>query len=378
MSTVGVLGLGRLGLAFAYTLAAAGHEVYGWDSDPARRELSVMPEEGLPELMARHRVTVTDPEVIAAACDAAFIVVPTPSKPDGMYDHRLVELAAVSLPPGGPLRTVVVVSTVSPGTCRMLEPTMTALGRDLVYAPMLVSLHTVVRDLRMASVWILGCSERAPAERVAAMLHQVSRRATPVICAHDTAELAKIAVNMRMMLDITYANQLQRMAWMRSEHGADVDQITTALHLAARRAPMLAGAGFGGPCLPRDGAAFLAAGGAYGEWVDEENRIHLGWIVDQLCGAGPVGPRTFAVLGTAYKEKGSYADESFGLKIRDELALWAAEVPAGEAEVVVIALPLAGQTLGPFRPGARVIDLWRTHPYLAAEDVVYVPVGGQL
>jgi UDPglucose 6-dehydrogenase len=373
VSTVGVVGLGRLGMPFAFTLAAAGHEVLAWDTDKDRRALAdhgvMETEAGLPELMRNHRVKIADLDELSGTCTVVFVVVATPSRDDGSYDPRQVEAVTTRLGDAEPYDVVAVVSTVSPGTCRRLSQSA---PRRLVYAPQLVSLHSVVADLQMAPVWILGSFADSPAQAVGAVLGPVSRRGVPARMSWESAELAKMAVNVQMAAGICYANQLQRMAWLHP--AADVDQIGAAVYLADRRAPLIAGAGFGGPCLPRDGAAFLAAGGAFGHYIDHENEVHLEWVVALATARAD---RTFAVLGLPYKEGGTYQDDSFGVRVMNRLVEAGLRmVPPAEAEVVVLALALVGEQLPALGSGTRVIDLWRRHSYLADRpELDYVAPG---
>src|SRR5512145_1856190 len=88
-----VIGLGKLGAPLAAILADRGHHVIGVDARPAVVALlndgrTPVQEPGLAELIERNRARLrasTDAAEAAAASEASFIVVPTPSTPSGGF-----------------------------------------------------------------------------------------------------------------------------------------------------------------------------------------------------------------------------------------------------------------------------------------------------
>ena len=91
-----VVGLGRLGAPLAVSLAAAGHNVVGVDiaSGPVaalNRGEAPVEEPGLQPLMLASRRMLSATQDLAEgvrAADVTFVIVPTPSEPNGAFSLR--------------------------------------------------------------------------------------------------------------------------------------------------------------------------------------------------------------------------------------------------------------------------------------------------
>jgi UDPglucose 6-dehydrogenase len=417
---IGCLGLGKLGLPFALTLAYFGeHDVFGWDTSADVRarvfDESENAHSGEPEvarLLNKLRLPfawsssngsfeIQDPPVMNAHCDVVFIVVPTPSLPSGRFDTAYVVEAIDSVAPkvegaGHPI--IGLVSTVSPGSCRRLQDDAVTWGfANLVYCPVMIALGSVVHDLRNAEVQILGDRHQSAKTRqrfvkgsvsasvqvgeVLRTIHYPACRES--IMSFESAELAKLATNMFGVLKVSYANQLGQIA---HEHDANIDDVigVLAAQSGIGKKWLTPGGGWGGPCWPRDVDAYQEVGGSLGAVAYALNEEHLNWVLDRCgiftgrSGYELLGKETFTVLGKPYKSGTTYRIESFGDHIAyrlDRFGVFEIDDPA-EADLIVIALPCTEKKIKP-KKGALVLDLWRTHPYLAdmQPDVEYVAFG---
>jgi nucleotide sugar dehydrogenase len=126
---VAIIGLGYVGAVTAACLAHLGRTVIGVDTDPHKASAvaegrSPISEPGLDDLLAeavaRGRLTTASVEEAVSASDVIMIAVGTPSAHSGALDlsavHRVVEQVASALPRDERFRTVVIRSTVLPGT----------------------------------------------------------------------------------------------------------------------------------------------------------------------------------------------------------------------------------------------------------------------
>jgi UDPglucose 6-dehydrogenase len=125
---ISVIGLGRLGAPMAAVFAEKGHHVIGVDVDAATIEAlnagrAPVQEPRLEEFITRNRDRLTatgNAEEAVAATDMTFIIVPTPSNPDGAFSLRYVLEAAQSigraLARKSGFHLVVLSSTVMPGS----------------------------------------------------------------------------------------------------------------------------------------------------------------------------------------------------------------------------------------------------------------------
>src|SRR5579864_4943017 len=93
-----IIGLGKLGAPMAAVMAHKGHTVVGVDINPAyvaaiEDGRAPVNEPGLAEMIRanRQRLRAThDCDDAILATDATFIMVPTPSDPDGTFSMRFV------------------------------------------------------------------------------------------------------------------------------------------------------------------------------------------------------------------------------------------------------------------------------------------------
>ena len=344
-TTLSVVGLGKLGLPLAVCVASRGFQVVGADADPRKVEAvaSGVPtifEPGLAKLLQTtgERFTSThDTEAAVAASDVTFIVVPTPSEPNGGFSLQYVVPACESI--GRALRTkegfhlVVLTSTVMPGSTEdavrstLEQASGKRCGQDfgLCYSPEFIALGSVIHDFLNPDFLLIGESDPRSGEILETVYKGVCQNKPPIArMSFINAELAKLAVNTFVTTKITFANMLAR--FCEQLPGADVDVVTSAIGLDSRIGRMyLKGAiGYGGPCFPRDNAALTALGHQIGapvllaEATDAANREEVVRLADLVTGklphSGAVG-----ILGLAYKPNTDVTEESQGLLLAQEL-----------------------------------------------------------
>lgn len=274
---IGFVGLGKLGLPVATTLAAHGHEVVGYDPhvegfphDPDAQE------EGWGRIleMAESRFRFG---TLAEACrsEVLFVAVQTPHEPEyegitPLPDFRLdfnysflagaIRDIATTCQHEKARPVVAVISTVLPGT--MEREVIPRLGHlELVYNPSFIAMGTVIDDFLEPEFVLLG-GPRAAVEKVRRVYANIGiDRFREVSIA--SAELTKVAYNTFIGLKLAFANTLGEIC---EKTGANVDQVTDSLKLADRRlisgAYLSAGMGDGGGCHPRDNIAL--------SWLAEE------------------------------------------------------------------------------------------------------------
>lgn len=344
---ISIVGLGKLGAPMAACLAAKGFEVIGVDVDPRkvdainRREAPVY-EPGLAELLTSHgerlRAT-TDLEAAVASSDATFVVVPTPSEPDGSFSLSFVLQACEGI--GRALRRksdwhlVVVTSTISPLSMdTAIQPCLEShsgkrCGEDfgLCYNPEFIALGSVIRDLLCPDFVLIGESDAKAGEVLASIYKRVCENDPPVARMNFVnAELTKLAVNTYVTTKISFANMLARIC--EKLPGADVDVVTLALGLDSRigRKYLKGAISYGGPCFPRDNRALASLANRVGipadlpEATDRFNRWQLGWLADTVAALSPQGA-TIGVLGLSYKPGTDVVEESPGAWLAGQLAL---------------------------------------------------------
>jgi UDPglucose 6-dehydrogenase len=344
--SISVIGLGKLGAPMAAALAARGLQVTCVDADTAKVEAL---RQGRPPVFeprlaetiaaAQGRLTVTQGiEEAVNDSEITFIVVATPTEPDGSFSlcHVLPVCEAVGRALAGKreFHLVVLTSTVMPGSTggavrQALESTSrkrAGVDFGLCYNPEFIALGSVIHDFLNPDFLLIGESDK----RSGAILEQLYKRVCenrPAIARMNfvNAEIAKLSVNTYVTTKISFANMLARLC--EKVPGASVDVVTGAIGLDSRiGGKYLKGAiSYGGPCFPRDNVALLALAEQVGAPADlprathEFNRAQIrglaALVLQHLAPGEAVG-----ILGLTYKPHTDVTEEAAGLLLARELA----------------------------------------------------------
>lgn len=432
---VSVIGLGKLGAPLAACLAVKGLRVIGVDAD-ARKVDAVNQgrapvfEPGLEEMIRglECRLTATgniDEAVLAS--EITFIVVATPSEPNGGFSLRYVlpicEAIGRALRAKQDFHLVVLTSTVMPGSTG--GPVKSALeqasgkrvGPDfgLCYGPEFIALGSVIRDFLNPDFVLIGESDARSGALLEALYKEVCENNPSVArMSFVNAEITKLSVNTYVTAKISFANLLARICEKLPE--ANVDVVTAALGLDSRiGAKYLKGAiSYGGPCFPRDNLALAALAQQVGapadlaQATDHFNRWQVKWLADLVQRHSSEGGAA-GILGLTYKPNTDVIEEAVGLLLAEELVQRGVKVvaydPAGsrnsilalgnkvrlastaqqcieQADVVVLATPwqefreIPASQWSRHSPPLTVVDCWRVLKHLSSVDGVrYLSLG---
>jgi UDP-N-acetyl-D-glucosamine dehydrogenase len=358
VTTVGVIGLGYVGLPLAVAFADAGCEVVAIDVDPRRVQaieagdsyIEDVPSEQLRAVAGRIHASTNYADL--ATADAMLVCVPTPLTANREPD--LGPLIACSRALAEVLRSdqlVVLESTTYPGTTRervapLLEESGLQAGRDfhLAFSPERVDPGRTDFTLRSTPKVIGGltdaCAERA--EQVYGLVcDTLVRVSTP-----EAAELTKLLENIFRSVNIALVNEL---AMLTDRMGIDVWEVLDA---AATKPygfmPFSPGPGMGGHCLPVDpfylswrarefdmSTEFIELAGQ----VNQQMPYHCVALAQRaLNDAGlPVRGARIAVLGVSYKPGVGDVRESPALKILELLRVLGAELRYHDPHVPCLA-----------------------------------------
>jgi UDPglucose 6-dehydrogenase len=285
---VGWIGLGKLGLPCAVTLARhTGRNIVAYDTNTRVFDylegLTHYPhrEAGLDDYLGAPSMTTftmadSIADVVSGAAELVFVAVPTPHDPeyggeqpmpDEVRDFDYTALCEVIEDIGAAAAalnreiTVVVVSTVLPGTVRGELLPLVHPGVRVLYNPFFIAMGTTVHDFLNPEFVLIGHQNPDEAKPLVELYHEI--HSAPVrLMNYESAELTKVAYNTFISQKITFANTLMEIC---DGIGADVDDVTRALRLGHQRitgpAYLSAGMGDGGACHPRDNIAmaWLAA-----------------------------------------------------------------------------------------------------------------------
>jgi UDP-N-acetyl-D-glucosamine dehydrogenase len=346
-ATVGVIGLGYVGLPLAVAFAQEGCDVIAVDSD-TRKVAAIEAGESYVEDVSSELLSAVAERVHATSryadlkrADAVLICVPTPLSSNREPDlGPLVEAtrALAGVLQAGQL--VVLESTTYPGTTRervapLLEESGLAAGRDfhLAFSPERVDPGRTDFTMRNTPKVLGGltdaCAERAE-QLYGLVCDEVVRVSSP-----EAAELCKLLENIFRSVNIALVNEL---AMLTDRMGIDiwevVDAAATKPYGFMRFEP---GPGMGGHCLPVDpfylswrarefdmATEFIELAGK----VNQQMPYHCVAKAQRALndrGMSVKGARV-AVIGVSYKPGTSDVRESPALKIISLLRELGAEV----------------------------------------------------
>ena len=315
--TIGFAGLSHLGIVSSLAAAAKGFEVVGFDPDAALCEALIggeLPvfEPGLDDLLAAHRSRIrftADPSQLRA-CQLMVVSPDVPTDHANRSDLASIErIVAQVLAATAPSATVVILSQVPPGLTRRLAAGP-ASGRTLYYQVETLVFGRAVERALQPERFIVGCAapETALPAPYAAWLGSFG---CPIArMRYESAELAKIAINMFLASSVSTTNTLAELC---EAIGAEWDEIAPVLKLDRRIGPhayLSPGLGIAGGNLERD---LTTIGGLAREWgtdtavVDawlSNSRARREWPLRTLQTellSRTEGAPTIAVWGLAYK-----------------------------------------------------------------------------
>jgi UDPglucose 6-dehydrogenase len=310
---LGFVGMTHLGLVSGVCAAEKGFNLVCFDTDRARAsslargELPVS-EPGLPELLAKNkeRLLFTSDPAMLSGCDLVYVAPDVPTDDRGGSDLGPVDaMLEVALNATRGDAVVVVLSQVPPGFTRKRQRP----GRSLYYQVETLIFGRAVERALKPERYIVGCAD--PAQPLpAAYRGFLSAHGCPVLpMRFESAELAKISINMCLVASVSTANTLAEVC----EHiGADWSEIVPALRLDRRigqHAYLAPGLGIAGGNLERDLATICSFADEHGSdagvvraWI-ANSLYRRDWALRTLhCAVlSKLEDPVIAVLGLAYK-----------------------------------------------------------------------------
>jgi len=307
-------GMTHLGLLSAVAAAERGFDVICFDPDQARiaplqsGELPVVEPE-LPEARARNdkRLTFTADPADLARADVIYVAPDVPTDDSGASD--LGPISAMIVAVERAIRDdaiLVVLSQVSPGFTRSLARDK----RHLFYQVETLVFGRAFERAYRPERFMVGAADTAAALPPALETYLKAFDCPILVMRFESAELAKISINMFLVASVTTSNTLAELC---ERIGADWSEIAPALRLDARigkHAYLKPGLGIAGGNLERDLATVLRLGDAVGTEVglirafQANSRYRRDWALRKLHETVLAGARDpqLALLGLAYKE----------------------------------------------------------------------------
>ena len=349
-ATLGVVGLGYVGLPLAVEKAKAGFRVIGFDVQEAKVDMvnaghnyiGDVVNEDLEKIVASGSLRATTSFAEVASCDCVCIAVPTPLDSHQQPDISYVKASSESIVPHLHHDMLIVLeSTTYPGTTEELlkpifESTGLVCGKDfyLAFSPERVDPGNIIYKTKNTPKVVGGCTPKCT--DIAATMYELILEA-PIhrVSSPAVAEMEKILENTYRNVNIGLINEL---AILCERMGISIWEVIEA----AKSKPygfqaFYPGPGLGGHCIPLDPY--------YLSWKAREYGFHTSMIESSMMVNDQMpaycvrrmmeilnqhktvmNGATVLVLGVAYKQDIDDYRESPALKVIEELLKHGANV----------------------------------------------------
>src|SRR5687768_9157693 len=254
--TIGVVGVGWVGLVTAACFADLGHRVVAMDIDEAKVDALTrgdvpIHEPGLAELVrgSAERLTfTTSMDDVLAEARLLFVCVDTPPTYSGDADLSRVRAVVERLPAEGEF-ALVMKSTVPAGTGASIKRDVP--GIAYVSCPEFLKEGSAVEDFMHPDRVVIGANpgDECEADELAAAYEPLGGEIVRTDVA--SAEMIKLASNAFLATKISFINEIANVSEL---VGADVTEVARGMGLDERIGPsfLRAGIGYGGSCFPKD------------------------------------------------------------------------------------------------------------------------------
>lgn len=383
-TTVGILGLGYVGLPTALSLLNDGVAVVGVDTSVARLhairarqvDLIDMDHVRLATFVDSPAFTMTDDVAGLRAVDAMLICVPTPV--DGHLSPDLAALrsaCATAVSEAVLDQTIILTSTSYVGCTRefLVEPLIArgfTPGEDIfvAFSPERIDPGNEVYTQESVPR-VLGGVTPECTRHAAAIIGHVTKR-IHAVSSPEAAELTKLYENTFRAVNIALANE---MADVSVNLGVDIHEVIEAASTKPYGfTPFRPGTGVGGHCIPCDPHYLLwqlralHVSAPVIQQAMQSIDLRPGQIVDQTMAclsADEIGIRgaRILVLGVAYKPGVADVRESAAIKILAELRELGAIIEYSDRLVPVLNLGNGEIMRSTVDPGSRSYDAVIVH-----------------
>lgn len=359
-ATLGIIGLGYVGLPLAAAAARAGFNVVGFDVDLSKIEklakrqsyIDAVSDDAIGEFSNSGKFVATSEFSQLANCDAIAICVPTPltkhRDPDLSFVEATARIIAQHLRKG---QLVVLESTTYPGTTEevvkpILEGAGLKSGRDFYigYSPEREDPGNAGFETATIPKVVAGDGLIAT-KLVGALYMGIVQKVVPV-SSIKVAEVVKLTENIFRCVNIALVNELKIVY---AKMGIDIWEVIEAAKTKPfGYMPFYPGPGLGGHCIPIDPfyltwkAREFDCNTRFIELAGEINVSMPHYVIERLIEALdnrfgiPLSQAAILIVGVAYKKNVSDIRESPALKLIELLTTRVADLAYHDPFVVRI------------------------------------------
>ena len=325
--SVGIIGLGYVGLPTAIGFHDAGFNVWGVDVSQRSVDMILRGENPtgdpdvddiIPQPGTERWNISTDTGEAVPNCDVVLVTVPTPIthdlKPDLSYVAAAGRAVFEAIPKGS--NTIVVLeSTVYPGVTTetwlpIIEELGLVVGEDveIAYCPERFNPGDPAHGVRQVAR-VIGCPNPKVGEKLVDLYSELTSEDVRYVGKIEVAEAAKVIENVQRDINIALVNELARIF---PAMDVDVEDVLSAAATKWNFHRYTPGVGVGGHCIPVDPYYMIQRAADVGvpaglitaaRAVNRSMPSHVaGVVTDLMWSAGvPAGEAKVLLLGWSYK-----------------------------------------------------------------------------
>ena len=288
---VGFMGMGKLGLPCALAIEGKGHKVVGYDPSPDVKKILdtkklTYKEAGAQKYLDNSNIEIKSVKEVVEHSDIIFVPIQTPhgakfegstripdEREDFDYSYLIDGLTELDneLFQQKKEMTVVVISTVLPGTIRKYIKPLLSKYTKLCYNPFFIAMGTTIEDFLRPEIILFGVDDEEAAKK-AKKFYRTINHAPFYETTIENAELIKVTYNTFIGTKIAFVNSVMEMC----HHlpNTNVDEVMNALKMCNKRIIsdkyLSGGMGDGGGCHPRDNIAL--------SWLSDKLDMSFNWF----------------------------------------------------------------------------------------------------
>lgn len=294
-------------------------------------------------LASSNFTATTDLNSAISFSDSLYVVVATPSLPNGEYNHSQVDSLVENLKKLGKqnsTKQLVICCTTMPEYCDKIQQELADLNYQVSYNPEFIAQGTILRDQLKPDMVLIGESNKESGDIIQRHYEQMTA-SNPVFnrMSRTEAEICKISLNCFLTTKISFANMVGDIA---INSGVRPDPILSAISCDSRISPkyLKYGFGFGGPCFPRDNRALAIYAKEKGIDAkisvasDEFNKVHLDYQVQNFI-KDKNKTEEIVFDYVTYKPQSTMIVESQQLMFARDIAILGYNVIIKERQVVI-------------------------------------------
>jgi UDPglucose 6-dehydrogenase len=323
---IGFLGLGKLGLPVALAIESKGHQVIGTDINETtlrniRFKTLSYREEGAEELLKTSKLQLKPLDKIVEESDIIFVPIQTPhekkyegitrmpeERADFNYEFLINGIKELNeeIEKQGKDKTVIIISTVLPGTISKFIKPILGTHLKLCYNPFFIAMGTTIKDFLFSEMILFGVDDEGAAKQ-AQKFYKTINKAPFHKTTLENAELIKVIYNTFISTKIAMMNTV--METCHHLPNTDVDDVTEALSKCDNRIIskkyLYGGMGDGGGCHPRDNIALSYLARKFKlsyNWYDnimKQRENQTEWLADLII--ENKGDKQINILGKTFK-----------------------------------------------------------------------------